>query len=281
MRYGPFTMIALISLLVILVPYSSSISLEMEDDPLKEASENDGPKIVIEDVELDLRNGSGSFSLDLGISGSAAALTDHVNISLALYNGTGNFSGCLWIEPMDISMLGMVGISLLGTGDDEGAWTEWEMIVNLSIPYYMELGSTLGLILPWLGIPADQIPLQNLSIADLMGAFGSSGEGIDYPGDIMDLGSIVLVARAYDGMGNWYQDDRDITLDIMIAALEFAISEGLIDSTAPVDDPDEEDSSDGGGKGDRTAEWVLLSAGAFLFTVSLVGSVIFLASRRK
>ncbi|MCK5773753.1 MAG: hypothetical protein KAH57_08185 [Thermoplasmata archaeon] len=281
MRYGQPIMIALISLLLTLVPSFSSISLEMESDPLKEASENDGPEVAIEEVELDLRNISGSFSLDLGISGSSGALTDHVNISLALYNKTGEFSGCLWIEPSEISLLGMMDISLLGTGD-EGAWTEWEMAVNLSIPYDMELGSTLGLILPWLGIPTDQIPLQNLSIADLMGTFGSSG-GAREPGEIMDLGSIVLVARAHDAEGGWYQDDRDITMEVMIAVLEFAISEGLIDDIGPGDDenPDEADSSEGEGKGDQTAEWVLLSAGAVLFIISLVGAVIFLALRRK
>lgn len=280
MRYGQPIMIALISLLLTLVPCSSSISLEMEDDPLREASENDGPEVAIEDVELDLRNISGSFSLDLGISGSAGALTDHVNISLALYNETGEFSGCLWIEPSEISLLGIMEISLLGTGDED-AWTEWEMIVNLSIPYDMELGSTLGLILPWLGIPADQIPLQNLSIADLMGTFGSFGDGVGDPGDILDLGSIVLVARAYDAAGNWYQDDRDITMEVMIAVLEFAISEGLMDPATPGDDQEEDDSSEGEGKGDQTSEWVLLSAGAVLLTVSLVGAVIFLALRRK
>lgn len=281
MRYGQLTMITLISLLITLVPYSSSISLEMEEDPLKGTSETDGPKVTIGDVELELGNRSGSFSLDLGISGSAE-VADHVNVSLALYNRTGEFSGCLWIEPMEISLLGMIEISLLGTGGDEGEWTEWEMIVNLSIPYNMELGSALGLILPWLGISGDQIPLQNLSIADLIDTFGSSGEGIDDPGDIMELGSIVLVARAYDSMGNWYQNDRDITLDIMIAALEFAISEGLFDPNNPGDDDqDEDDSSNGREKGDQTAEWILLSAGAVLFTVSLVGSVIFLALRRK
>ncbi len=283
MRDKGIIMIALLSLLITFVPSFSSISLEMEEDPLTESSQSEGPEIAIEDVDVDLRNRSGYFSMDLGISGNAGVGTDHVNISLILYNGTGDFSGCVWIEPMDISLLGMIGISLLGTGEGEDPWTEWEMRVNLSIPYNMELGSALGLILPWLGIPGDQIPLQNFSITDLMDAFGSSGDGIEEPGDIMDLGSIVLVARAYDSMGNWHQKDRDITMEVMIAALEFAISEGLIDDIGPGDDenPDEADSSEGKEKGDQTVEWILLSAGAVLFTASLVGSVIFLALKRK
>lgn len=282
MRYGHLIMIALISLLMAFVPSASSISLEMENDPLKETSHNEGPKVAIGEVELDLNNESGSFSLNLGISGNAEIGTDHVNISLALYNGTGEFSGCVWIEPMDISLLGM-GVYLQGTGEDGDPWTGWEMMVDLSIPNDMGPKSALGLILTLFGISEDRIPLQNLSIADLIDTFGSSGDGIDDPTDLMDIGSVVLIARAYDSMGNWDQDDRDITLEIMMEAVEFAISEGLIDDIFPGDDesPDEVDSSDGEKKGDRTAEWILLSAGAVLFTVSLVGSVIFLALGRR
>ncbi len=282
MRYGHLIVIALISLLMTFVPCATTISLEMEDDPLKETSQNEGPKVAIRELELDLKNRSGSFCLDLGIFGNANVGTDHVNISLALYTGTGDFSGCIWIEPMDISLLGM-GVSLQGTGEDVDPWTSWEMIVNLSIPNDMEPESALGIILTLFGISNDQAPLQNLSIEDLIDSFGLSGDGIDNPADLLDLGSIILVARAYDSMGNWYQDDRDITLEIMIAAVEFAISEGLMDDIVPGDDKktDGDDSSDEGEKGDQTAEWVLLSAGAVLFTASLVGFVIFLALRRK
>ncbi len=283
MRSKCLIMTALLSLLITFVPSFSSISLEMEEDPLEESSQGEGPEIAIEDVEIDLRNRSGYFSMDLGIFGNAEVGTDHVNISLIIYNGTGDFIGCIWIEPMDISLLGMMGVSLRGTGEDEGPWTGWEMIVNLSIPNDMEPESALGLILTLFGISGDQIPLQNLSIADLIDTFVSSGGGIDNPGDLMDMGSIVLVARAYDSMGNWDQEDRDITLEVMMAAVEFAISEGLIDGISPGDDedPDEADSSDGQEKEGHVAEWVLLSAGAVLFAVSLVGYVIFLALRRK
>ncbi len=97
-------LIPILAAILLTISTATAVHAEEEDrvqDPMRETSPGVGPNTRIGTVDLSVVNRSGYLNLTFEVRGTSSPGTDLVKVAWASYNGSGEFLGAYWIEPID------------------------------------------------------------------------------------------------------------------------------------------------------------------------------------
>ena len=192
---------------------------------------------TIDIVDLSIENKTSILSIDLDISGTAPAGTDHVNLTLGMKNDTMDEILPFWIETMSENLFTYAGISFGPKGPSEDPWTEWKLTGYLNIPLDMDPQMLLALLSTVGGFDMDEIgdlgglELDNLSLPENISDISDISDLITIPDkdeviSYLDGVELLVVARAVNADGTYTETRKDVKMELVDSVYDFLITEG-------------------------------------------------------
>ncbi|MEA3557899.1 MAG: hypothetical protein U9R75_01470 [Candidatus Thermoplasmatota archaeon] len=260
MRYP----LAEIMVLSLLLPLFCSI----EVDAVEEAQFDEGEwlKPTIGTFDISIENESGTFKFRSNVEGGSPPGTDHLNITLGMLNGTEiDLIDGFWIGEGGIILFGN-GWKLEALGNASDPWSAWKFRAEITFPMDADLDTILDLFGLFTGEEGGPDVLENGTMPD-----------IDIEDALKALSEmrIYIVARSWNGTGAWGQERRDITDELALELLTFAVNEGLVqemDDDTSDDDPDDDDTSEK----DGSLLIVVSGFAAVLLFIAAITSAVFI-----
>ena len=210
-------------------------SIEVEADGEVRFDEGEWIKPTIDTFDISIENDSGTFRFRSNVVGGSPPGTDHLNLTLGVFNGTGaDLNDGFWIGEGGIILFGN-GWKLEALGNASNPWSAWKFHAEITLPMDADPDTILDLFGFLTGEEGAPDIVGNGTMPD-----------IDMEDTLKALSEmrIYVVARSYNGTGAWGQEGRDITDELALELLTFAVNEGLVqemDDDTSDDDLDDDD----------------------------------------